>query len=68
MTLKFLVIIGFAFGLFAALMAFLITYGEYSRHFMAKTRALKISLETASVIFVLFFAIAIVAGFVLSRS
>jgi len=67
MTFIFLVILGIVFSSVAALMAFLITYGEYSRHFMAKTRALKISIETASVIFVLFFAIAIVAGFVLSR-
>jgi hypothetical protein len=67
MTFTFLVMIGLVFGLVAALMAFLITYGEYSRHFMAKGRALKISIETASVIFAVFFIIAIIAGFVLSK-
>ena len=67
MTFAFLVIIGLVFGLFAALMAFLITYGEYSRHLMAKSRALKISLETASVVFAAFIVIAITAAFLLPR-
>jgi hypothetical protein len=67
MTFTFLVIIGLVFSSVAALMAFLVTYGEYSRHFMAKTRALKISIETASVIFAVFFIITIIAGFVLSK-
>ncbi len=68
MIFTFLVIMGFAFGLVASLMAFLITYGEYSRHFMAKKKVLKISIETASIIFAVFLAIAFVAGFILSRS
>ncbi len=68
MPLTFLGIIGIAFGFVGALMAFLITYGEYSRHFMAKSRAVKISLETASVIFAVLFITTIVAGYVLSRS
>jgi len=65
MTFTFLVItIGLVFSSLAALMAFLITYGEYSRHFMAKRRALKISLETASVVFAIFIVVAIIAGFI----
>lgn len=67
MPLTFLVIIGFAFGFVGALMAFLITYGEYSRHYMTKKRVVKISLETASVIFAVLFITAIAAGYVLSR-
>jgi len=67
-TLTFFIItIGLIFSLVAALMAFLVTYGEYSRHFMAKSRALKISIETASVIFAVFFIITIIAGLVLSK-
>ena len=69
MTSTFFVItaIGLALGLVAALMAFLITYGEYSRHFMTKSRARKISFETAFVVFAVFFIITIIAGLVLSK-
>jgi hypothetical protein len=66
-SIFFVITIGLVFGLVAALMAFLITYGEYSRHFMAKSRALKISLETAFVMLAVFIIIAIITGFVLSR-
>jgi hypothetical protein len=48
-------------------MAFLITYGEYSRHFMAKSRALKISFETACVILIVFAIIAVIMGFVFPK-
>lgn len=67
MAFAFLVIIGLSFGLFAALMAFLITYGEYSRHFMAKSRALKISLETAFIVLIVFAVIAVIMGFVFPK-
>jgi len=63
-TLNFLlIIIGLALGTLAALIAFLITYGEYSRHFMTKGKALKISLETALFIFIVFAVIAVITGF-----
>jgi len=58
-----LIIIGLVLGTLAALIAFLVTYGEYSRHFMTKGKALKISLETALFIFILFAVIAVVTGF-----
>jgi len=48
-------------------MAFLITYGEYSRHFMAKKRALKISLETAFVMLGIFITIALIVAFLLFK-
>ena len=67
MTLNFLlIIIGLALGTLAALIAFLITYGEYSRHFMAKSKAVKISLETAFIMFIVFIAITVITVFTLS--
>lgn len=68
MTLTFFIIIGVVFGFVAATMAFLTTYGEYSRHhFMAKTLTLKMSLEIAFVIFAVFVIVAIAIGFVVSK-
>jgi hypothetical protein len=67
-TLTFFIIIGLVFGLVAATMAFLTTYGEYSRHhYMAKSLTLKMSLEIASVIFAVFIIIAVVIAFVMSK-
>lgn len=63
----FVIAIGLVFGLVGALMAFLITYGEYSRHFMAKKRALKISLETAFVMLGIFITIALIVAFLLFK-
>lgn len=63
MTLTFFIItIGLVFSLVAALMAFLVTYGEYSRHFMSKSRALKISFETAFIVLIVFAIIAVIMG------
>ena len=68
MTLAFFIIaIGLVFSIVAALMAFLITYGEYSRHFMAKSRALKISFETAFIVLIVFAVIAVIMGFVFPK-
>ena len=68
MTLTFFIIIGVVFGLVATTMAFLTTYGEYSRHhFMAKSLALKMSLEIAFVMLAVFIIIAIVIAFVVSK-
>jgi len=66
-SIFFVITIGLVFGLVAALMAFLITYGEYSRHFMAKSRALKISLETAFVMLGVFIIITIIVALFMSR-
>lgn len=63
----FVIAIGLVFGSVGALMAFLITYGEYSRHFMAKKRALKISLETAFVMLGIFITIALIVAFLLFK-
>lgn len=67
MPFTFFVIIALSFGFVGGLMAFLITYGEYSRHFMTKKRVVKISLETASVIFAVLFMTTVVAAYVFSK-
>ena len=67
MTTSFvIIIIGAGFALLAAISAFLISYSEYSRHFMDKRKAVKISLETALVIFIVFVVITIITVLTLS--
>lgn len=61
-----IIIIGAGFALLAAISAFLIAYNEYSRHFIDKRRAVKISLETASVMFIVFIAITVITAFTMS--
>ncbi len=61
-----IIIIGAGFALLAAISAFLIAYNEYSHHFTDKKRAMKISLETSLVIFLVFIAITVVTVFTLS--
>jgi K+-sensing histidine kinase KdpD len=63
-----LLIIGAIFGLFAGLMAFIITYHEYLRHFTERRTPVKMALEAAAFAFFVFLTLAIVAGFVLTRA
>jgi hypothetical protein len=56
------VIFGTSFGLLAAMMSFLITYQEYSRHFLSKRQPLKMAVEIALVTFLLFFGLCVVLG------
>lgn len=59
--------IGLAFGLIAAGMAYLILYGEYIRHFMGdKKRPRQMALQGAIFTFVFFFALSLLAGYVLT--
>lgn len=52
MTLKWLVVImGLVIGSGAAIMAFLIAYGEYSRHSVSRSRTLRLSFEAALTMF-----------------
>lgn len=62
-----IIIIGAGFALLGAISAFLISYAEYSRHFVDKRKAIKISLETAFVIFIVFIAITVVTVFIMLR-
>ncbi|GEM_PF-5500571 len=43
-------------------MSFLITYQEYSRHFLSKREPLKMAVEIAVVTFLLFFGLCVVLG------
>ncbi len=63
-TFLLLVIMGAAFSLIAAIMAFLISYTEYEKHFIDnKGKAMLMSLEAAAVIFALFMVVTVVAAF-----
>jgi K+-sensing histidine kinase KdpD len=62
-----LLMIGSIAGLFAGLIAFMITYDEYLRHFTERRTPLKMALEAAAFAFFVFLTLSIVAGFVLTR-
>jgi len=61
-------LIGLVFSPIAGVMAFLITYHEYQRHYTDKQRPLRIALEAAVFTFAFFMIASIVIGFVLSRN
>lgn len=58
-----LLIIGAAFSLFAAAMAFLISYAEYVKHFIDKRKPIIMALEAAAVVFALFLVISLIIAF-----
>ena len=60
-------IIGLIFSPIAAVMAFLITYGEYSRHNLGKKQQFKIAIQTALFILAVFIILAVGIGFFLSH-
>jgi hypothetical protein len=62
-----LLLIGSVVGLVAGLMAFLITYEEYARHFPEKNTPLRLALEAAVFAFFVFLALSVATGFVLTR-
>jgi H+/Cl- antiporter ClcA len=57
-------VIGLVFSPIAAAMAFLITYGEYSRHYTDKKMPSKLALEAAIMTFIIFGAISFLIGLV----
>jgi hypothetical protein len=61
-------LIGMVIGLFAGLMAFLITYEEYSRHYLQRKKTLRLALEAAAFAFFVFLVLSVIAGFVLTRA
>jgi cation transporter-like permease len=61
-------LIGLVISPIAGLMAFLITYHEYLRHYPSKEKPLRIALEAALLTFAFFVIASIVIGFVLSRN
>ena len=61
-------LIGSVVGLFAGLMAFLITYEEYARHYVERQKPLRLALEAAAFAFFVFLVLSVVVGFVLVRA
>ena len=48
-------------------MAFIITYGEYSRHYPDKEKPLKLAIEAALVTLAFFIALSFIIGFLLEN-
>ncbi|OGC78145.1 MAG: hypothetical protein A2Z27_01455 [candidate division Zixibacteria bacterium RBG_16_50_21] len=61
------VLIGAIFGFLAALGAFLITFEEYKKHFLAGSRPFHEAFRTALLTFFIFVALAFIAGYILSK-
>jgi len=59
--------IGLFFAPLAALMAFIITYGEYQHHYPDKATPRKLAIEAAAGTFVFFMIISVVIGWFLGK-
>jgi hypothetical protein len=59
--------IGGFFGLLAALMAYLITYGEYVHHYQGKKEPRELALEAAVFTFIFFFLLTLVGGYIIVK-
>lgn len=59
-------VVGLVFAPLAALMAFLITYGEYQHHYPDKVMPRKLALEAAAGTFIFFLILSIVIGWFLT--
>ncbi len=55
--------VGLVFGVLAGMMAFLITYEEYSHHHFDRGRLVRTSFEAALFAFLVILALALAAGF-----
>ena len=58
-------IVGLVFGFLAAIMAYLITYEEYTHHFADTKEPRRLAGRTAFFTFVVFLVLAVLAGLVL---
>jgi len=67
MIFTLVLLIGLFFSPIAGLMAFLITYHEYQRHYADKQQPLRIALEAAFFTFVFFMIVSAVMGLFLTR-
>jgi len=61
------VAIALIFSPLASAMAFIVTYGEYLRHYPDKKQPMKLALEAALVTLVFFIGVSFVIGFVLEN-
>ncbi len=55
-------------GFFASLIAFIITYDEYTKHYVDKRMPLRLALEAAIFAFFVVLLLAIITGFILTRA
>ena len=62
-----IILIGIIYAPIAAFMAFLITYGEYKRHFKDKRKSIQMAIETASVTFIFFILLSVIICWLLGK-
>lgn len=55
-------------GFFASLIAFIITYDEYTKHYVDKRMPLRLALEAALFAFFVVLLLAIITGFILTKA
>ncbi len=55
-------------GFFASLMAFIVTYDEYTKHYVDKRMPLRLALEAALFAFFVVLVLAIITGFILTKA
>lgn len=67
MALRVLLPIGAMFAFLASIMAFLISYHEYAKHYRERRKAILAALQTALVTFFIFCTLSLIAGLVLDR-
>ena len=67
-VLMLMLFLGLFFGGVASIMAFLITYEEYTRHFLDRRKPLLFALQSALITFLVFFVLIFLIGIVLSIS
>ncbi|OQP60197.1 hypothetical protein A3860_34535 [Niastella vici] len=67
MRLIFLLLVGVAGGLIAAIIAYLITYNEYQHHFKGKRVFLE-SIKSAVIAFLFFFFLIVILEFMLAKN
>jgi uncharacterized membrane protein SpoIIM required for sporulation len=65
-TWKIFLGFGFFFGIIAGVMAFLISYSEYAKHFPTKSYPRKMALRSAVVTFFFFVILSGIIGYFLS--
>jgi K+-sensing histidine kinase KdpD len=55
-------------GFFASLIAFIITYDEYTKHYVDKRMPFRLALEAALFAFLVVLLLAIITGFILTKA
>jgi len=61
-------IIGVAAGVYAGLMAFIITYIEYVHDYSNRSMPMRFAFEAAAFAFFVFFALSVLIGFIWTRA